>query len=162
MGDQDILVVLVERNFLKLGRLLAADTFSGAQSHDVAGLAEITDAINLSMMDGVDVVHLEIPICQKRAFQTDFVISKPLVPERLKNIVIAAGKRIFLRGGFHHRAGSVNEKKFPLQGLLTLDVCRPGRSHCKAERHSAQEEKYEAGMAQPLRDGFQSIRCRRS
>ncbi len=62
MGDQDILVVLIDRNFLEFGGLLAADALSGTQTHDVADFAEISDAIDLAVVEGKDVVHAKIPV----------------------------------------------------------------------------------------------------
>ena len=149
MGDQDFLVILIERNFLKLGRLLAADAPSGSEPHDVAGLAEITDPINLSMMEGVNIVHLEIPIRQKLTFQPNIVIPQPLVPECLENIVIATGKRILFRRSLHHGSAPLNKKKLPLQDLPAIGIRRLGHGRGKTERNSTRQKDRQPGVAQP-------------
>ncbi len=136
MGDQDLLVALVDRNFLKFGGLLAADAPSGTQAHDVAGLAEIADPIDLTVVDGKDVVHPEITVRLELAFQPDFVISKPLVLERPEDIFVTAGQRNLLLSGLHHRSGTLDKQQLPLHRLLgILYVCRTGLRGGNPQRH---------------------------
>ena len=117
MGDQDFLVVLVKRNFLKFGRLLAADTSSGLKPHDIAGLAEIADAIKFSVMDGEEIIHLEIAVRAHFTLQADFIISQAFILERMEDVLVAPGQRDLLCGGFQYRPGSLNKKKLALEGL---------------------------------------------
>lgn len=136
MGNQDFLVVLIDRNFLKLSGLLAADASSGPLALDVAGFAEISDTIDFPVMDGKDVVHLEIPIRLVFTFQPDFVILKPLVLEGLENVLVTSGQGNLFFGRLHYGPGSLDHKELPLQSLLgILRIGRTGRAGGKPQRH---------------------------
>jgi len=158
MSNQDFLVLLIDRNFLKFSRLLAADALSGPQTHNVAGLAEISDAIDLAMVDGKDVVHAEIPVRLVLAFQPDLVISKALVLKRLENISVTSGQGNLLLSRSHNGPGPLDKKELPLQSFLgILRVGRTGRTGGKPKRHSAHEQERKAGMAQSRRHRFPPI-----
>ena len=158
MGNQDFLVVLIDRDFLKFGRLLAADAPSGTQAHNVAGLAEIADAIDLAVVDGKNAVHPEIPVRLIFAFQSDFIISKPLVFERPEDIFVTAGQRNLFFSGLHHRSGTLDKQKLPLQSLLgILRVRRTSPWDGNPQRHCARKQKDEPATAQSRRHRFPSV-----
>lgn len=111
MRDEDFLIVLIDRNFPEFSGLLAADTSARTKAHNVAGFTEIPDAIKLSVVDGVDVIHLEIAIRYKLAFQLDFIISKALVLQRLEDVMVAAGQRNLLCSGLHYGSSPLDKKQ---------------------------------------------------
>ena len=159
MSDQDFLVVLVDRNFLEFSRLLAADAPSGPKSDDVAGLAEIADAIDFSVVDGKDVVHAEITVCLILTFQANFVIAQPLVFECPENILIASGQRDLLCGGFHHGSGPLNVEKLPLQDVFARWLSRLDRTGRKTERNAAKQKSCETGAERSEGCRPRPVRC---
>ncbi len=92
----------------------------------------------------------KFPSETKLTFQADFVISKPLVFKRPEYIFVTSGQGNLFFSGLHHRPGSLDEQKLPLQRLLgILCVCRTGLTRAKTERCAQQQESHQAGVAQP-------------
>ncbi len=126
MRDEDFLIVLVDGNFLEFSRLLTADASARTKSHNVAGFTEIPDAIKLPVVDSKNVVHLEIAIRHKLAFQLDFIIPKAFVLKRLEDVMVAAGQRNLLCSGLHYGPGPLDKKQRALQSFLgVLGIRRP-------------------------------------
>ena len=150
MGDQDFLVVLVDGDFLEFGWLLAANAFPWPKPHNVTSLAVVTNAINLSVMDGKDVVHTEIPIRLKFAFEPDFIVAYPLIFKRPESILVAPGQRNLFGRGSQHRPRTVDKKQGSLQGLLgVLDVRRPACYRDKKDDNTANPQSGQDGIAEP-------------
>ena len=137
MCNQDIMIVLVKRDFLKLRGLLAADALPRPQRGDVAGFTVITNPIKLAVMNGVKVVDLEIAVRAHPSFQANLVIAEPLIFQRVEDVLIAACQRVILGGGLKNRPSPGNENKLALEDLTVWLFRRPQRHGSREqERHT--------------------------
>jgi hypothetical protein len=72
-------VILTDRDFLELGRLLAADAIPGFKSLDVTYFAEITDAVEFPILDSVKPLDLKCSVGFHRSFQPDLAVGQAFV-----------------------------------------------------------------------------------
>ena len=119
MFNQNVFVVLINWDFLKFSRLLAANTVSRLKRRDITRLAVIAHGVQFAVMHRVHFIDLEVAVRKHLALEANFVILKPLILERMKDVRIPSSQRILLALNLQDGAGSGDCDERALQNLLT-------------------------------------------